>query len=237
VKAQPLPVGALLRYPKPARPAEPYIDGYANFHYATRDERAGSRMPILESGINALAGVDQGRDRRRPAILIRSSPHKAGTSWTPWVDTFDPESGIFTYFGDHKVETPGPFGSTKGNKALWEAWESFITWGEHFRRLAPPLLVFITTPWVDAKGHMRDKGVVVFHGLAVCDSLDEIVATDPTTGIEYPNLRARLRFLDLSADDQCLDWGWINHRKDPALTLGETDSMLPQAWRDWTVNG
>ena len=142
-------VGVTLRYPKPAKPALPILDGMPNFHHATRDNRPGAAMVILESGINASAEVAAPDGRRRPAVLIRSSPAKAGTETTPWQDIIDLEAGVLTYFGDHKPATPGQLGSTKGNGALETLRGDYFSSDPTRRLAAPPLLVFVTTPWID----------------------------------------------------------------------------------------
>ena len=194
--SQDVHVGVTLRYPKPAKPSVPIIDGMPNFHYLTRDDRAGAAMVILESGINASAKVSAVDGSRRPAVLIRSSPAKAGTETTPWQDIIDLNAGVLTYFGDHKPGTPGQLGCTKGNKALEELRADYFTSDQTRRLAAPPLLVFVTTPWIDSDLVVRAKGAVRFLGPAVLTEMTRIRAVDESTGIEYPNYRTVLRLLE-----------------------------------------
>ncbi|MFI1148510.1 hypothetical protein [Streptomyces sp. NPDC020817] len=74
----------------------------------------------LTRGIHPIAKVKARGEERRPAILIRSRPWKAGTADTPWHDVFDPDNGRVRYCGDHRVDHTVPVGSTQGHKALLE---------------------------------------------------------------------------------------------------------------------
>lgn len=230
---QPVVVGASYRYSKKINPGQRYLDGLPNFHHATHDPRVGAKMPILESGINNLALV-QGLDGpRMPGLLIRSSPAKAGTEWTPWKDSIDLKNRVITYFGDHKPSTPGPLGCTKGNTALEQAWVHHQATGPAARLAAPPLLVFVTARWFDIYGGERDKGAVRFLGPAVMEGFEPITAFDDSTGTPYPNYRCHLRLTNMHTDEDIIDWRWINDRKAPSLTTEEAAHYEPAAWADW----
>ncbi|KUJ36169.1 hypothetical protein ADL25_34155 [Streptomyces sp. NRRL F-5122] len=114
-------VGEILRYPVDKDPTVQTLDGYPNFYFATHTP--GHRRALLEAGINAMAHVKTADGERRPAVLIRSSPWKAGTEQTPWHDVFDLDNGHVRYFGDHKAGLSGPPGSTRGNAALLDAFD------------------------------------------------------------------------------------------------------------------
>lgn len=98
-------------------PSVPVIDGCRNIHYVT----ASHALPQIQlsKGINPIARSKNGQ--RRPAILIRSSPWKAGTAETSWLDVFDLDNGRVRYFGDHRADHTVPVGSTPGNAVLLEA--------------------------------------------------------------------------------------------------------------------
>lgn len=231
--SQDVHVGVTLRYPKPAKPRVPVIDGMPNFHYLTRDERAGATMVILESGINASAEVAGPDGGRRPVILIRSSPAKAGTETTPWQDVIDLDAGLLTYFGDHKPATTGPLGSTKGNKALEACRADFFSRDPVRRMAAPPLLVFVTTPWIDHNFQVRQKGAVRFLGPAALEEMTRIDALDEASGEQYPNYRTTLRLLEPVGAGAPIDWRWVNARKDPRVPLAESVSYEPTSWESW----
>jgi hypothetical protein len=78
-------IGQVLRYPRDRDPSSPVVDDLANFYFETH--LPGHHFADLSMGITAVNGP------RRPAILIRCSPHKVGSETTPWQDTFDPDNG------------------------------------------------------------------------------------------------------------------------------------------------
>jgi hypothetical protein len=55
-----------------------------------------------------LAQAVTAHGARRPAILMCSSPGKAGSESTPWHDVFDLDSGHVRHFGDHKPSSKEP---------------------------------------------------------------------------------------------------------------------------------
>lgn len=94
-------IGQVLRYPRAQEDPPEYIDDCLNFRWLGAYEGAGGFN--LERGINTPAAIKCIADSmRRPAIIISSSPHKKGSSETPWQDFFDPDNGHIRYFGDNK---------------------------------------------------------------------------------------------------------------------------------------
>ena len=93
-------MGETLRYGVPKDTGPPTVDGLTNFWHQTVAPD-GTRTQ-LEAGINPIAVVRAVDGFRTPAILVRSSPHKAGSEITPWQDYFDPDHGHIRYFGDSK---------------------------------------------------------------------------------------------------------------------------------------
>lgn len=229
-----LQFGETLRYAKKAH-SDPLYEGYLNFHYFAQGPRDDQRRIILESGINAVQHVQTLDGIRRPAIAIRSSPWKAGSAETPWHDEFDLDHGHIRYFGDHKATTTGPIGSTRGNKALMEAWSRHGSTDHTERQLAEPLLVFAGhTEYVD--GQRRDKGFIQFCGIALIERLEFVVQRDPTTGRSFPNLALDLNVITLDGNDE-FDWSWVDDRRDPRLSATEALSRAPASWKRWVKDG
>lgn len=75
-----LKIGELLRHRKEKDPSELELDGLRNYFNLTHC--ANSKRALLESGINSIEKVKAIDGSCCPAILISSSPHKAGTSTT-----------------------------------------------------------------------------------------------------------------------------------------------------------
>ena len=229
-----LQFGETLRYAKKA-PSDPIYEGYLNFHYFAQGSQDDQRRIILESGINAVQHVKAMGTLRRPAIAIRSSPWKAGSVETPWHDEFDLDHGHIRYYGDHKATTVGPIGTTRGNKALMEAWSRHGSTDRAERTLAEPLLVFAgRTEYVDGK--RRDKGFIDFCGVALIERLEYVVQRDPVSGRSFPNLALDLNVISLGENDE-LDWSWIDDRRDPRLSAEQAVQRAPESWQRWVRDG
>ncbi|MFJ3661032.1 HNH endonuclease [Streptomyces sp. NPDC090119] len=209
-------------------PSVTHIDGYPNIHHAT----ASGVLPQIQlsKGINPIAKVRAVGGPRRPALLIRSSPLKAGSAETPWHDVFDLENGHVRYFGDHRVEHTVPVGTTPGNAALLETWACHRAMTEQERCSAPPLLLFRTVPRNNAR-----KGYVEFCGLAVIERIEQI--EQEQDGRPYPNYRYDLAVLDLSNEGDRLDWAWIEARGDRDLSASQALAGAPLSWRQWVEHG
>lgn len=102
-------IGAIYRYSsrsKEREQPEKQADGLPNFFYETY--LAGASSICFQKGIHNIAGVTLPDGTKRiPAIIISSSPHKAGTDPTPWSDDFNPDYGSIRYYGDNKCYNPG----------------------------------------------------------------------------------------------------------------------------------
>ena len=230
-------IGEVLRYSKGADRNIPELNGYTNFHFLTRDPDfpLGKRI-LLESGINRVANVEVSSGTRRPLLALRSSPWKAGDATNPWHDVFSLDYGHVRYFGDHKVTTLGPVGSTSGNSALIEAWGLHASPARADRLNAPPVLLFRAIPQF-IQGIRVDKGYVEFCGVALIERLEHVVQKDPTTGRTFPNLVADLCVLDLSDLSDRVNFRWLDDRRQPALTDAQTLTQAPAAWKKWVDGG
>lgn len=133
---------------------DPVVDGYPNFHYLTAAVD-GTRIP-MSSGINLTRMVASSDGVRRPVLVLRSSPWKAGQESNPWHDIYDLDNGYVRYFGDHKIDDGMPLGRSRGNAALLDAWPAHRGGTQQERLAAPPILLFrsITVNGV-VKGYMQ----------------------------------------------------------------------------------
>lgn len=234
VSARSVRIGDTVRYARTSS-LEAYLEGYLNFHHLTRSPRADDKRVVLESGINRIAPLSAVDGPRRPAIIVRSSPWKAGSQSTPWHDEFDLDHGHIRYFGDHKPATVGPIGVTPGNRALLEAWQLHQSSDADARAAAPPLLVFAARPEFSG-GRRIDKGYLDFSGVAIIERLEYVVQRDPKSGRSFPNLVVDLNVVRLDEHDE-LDWRWIDDRRDPYMTSVESLRRAPESWRTWVRRG
>ncbi|WP_431235127.1 protein NO VEIN domain-containing protein [Mycolicibacterium psychrotolerans] len=206
-------------------------DGLPNWYWVTKD----GDLPALtlEKGINGPAEVAvAGAGSRRPAILIRSSPWRAGSFWTPWHDEFDLEHSHVRYFGDNKVDSGKLAHETPGNKLLRELAREHASADENIRARSAPVLV-LRSVTIDG----RIKGQVEFCGLAVIVGHEFVHQTDPMTGEPFDNYAFELALLDLGPEGGRLDLRWIQARRSTQVAGFEALELAPVAWRDWVEAG
>jgi len=222
-------IGDVLRYPNDPQLASPVVDGLPNFFVETL--RPGSPLVMLERGINPIGGA-RARAVVRPAVLIRSSPHRVGSTSTPWQDFFDPDNGHVRYFGDHKVENVGPPETSPGNKVLLDERAKHQAHDAETRLRAAPLLFFLAVPHAG-----RVKGNVKFQGLGVIDKVEVVSQWDRHAAKTFANYRFDAVILSLATENENFDWTWINARRDPSIPLDKSLVLAPAAWRDWVKEG
>ena len=100
-RVQKFKIGTEFRYSKIFNKKKSKIADFPNYLYYT--DTPGHNMALLERGINAIAKTKSPDGQRTPAINLRSSHHKSGSSETPWQDFHDPDNGSAVYFGDNKA--------------------------------------------------------------------------------------------------------------------------------------
>jgi hypothetical protein len=224
-----------LRYAQRSDQASVMLDGFLNYHYLTSPIELGFAKLMLESGINGAGYVAGPDGLRRPVIAIRSSPWKAGHESNPWHDEFDLDHGHIRYYGDHKPTTIGFPGSSKGNKALLDAWRlhSGVTQAE--RSTAPPLLVF-RSKTIHRDGRAVVKGHVEFCGAALIERLEYVVQRDPESERSFPNIVVDLAVVAGDSSDS-IEMRWIDDRRDPSLDGMATLRHAPESWRRWVREG
>ncbi|WP_254710701.1 restriction endonuclease [Streptomyces lunaelactis] len=225
-----LRVGQVFRYASGKDPKPTELDGYPNFHYVTHSP--GLARALLEAGINGMAKVSASDGPRRPVILIRSSPWKAGTQQTPWHDVFDMDNGHVRYFGDHKASTTVVPGTTTGNAALLESFTGHQGHTPEERATATPLLLFRA---VSRNG--KPKGHVEFCGLGIIERAERLVQWGGSEHTTFINYVYDIAVIDLTTEDDKLSWEWIHSRRDESVTDATTLELAPWAWREWVKHG
>jgi hypothetical protein len=215
--------GVVYRYPRPARPGEPVVDGLPNFYWHTARPR--SPRLLLEAGISAAASVAH----RRPAVLLRSSPHKANTGESPWEDRWDGRDLL--YFGDNKSSASGAWESS-GNQELVDEHRLHSSTSAEDRSRAAPILVFTGVQVAD-----RVKGNVRYDGLFVIAGVEHVWQDHPDTGDRFGNLRFRLRPVATGVVGSELSMRWIIRRSDPEVSTEKCAREAPEPWRRWIAHG
>jgi 5-methylcytosine-specific restriction enzyme A len=225
-----LKIGQVVRYPEPPVQEPVDLDGCRNFFNLT--DVSGLPRLIMNSGIFVPAVVVAPDEQRRPVVLIRSNPLRAGSETTPWHDDFDVDHGRVRYFGDHRSDTVKSVGTTKGNAALLETFAAHQADTEERRALAAPLILFRSV-----QRNKQSKGYLEFCGLGVLERAEQVVQRSPGGDTSFPNYAYDIALLDLSAEDDYLDWKWINARRDRTLVAEDTLELAPASWRTWVKIG
>jgi len=160
-----------------------------------------------------------GRDLQRCTALVITS---SGAD-PDWPDRLDPETGIFTYYGDNKRPGCALHETAKGgNKMLNLLFEAAHSSGG--RKLIPPVLIFVNT------GAGRD---VSFKGIAVPDVVNDgglVAIWRQTHGFRFQNYRAQ--FVILDTREVCKKWLCKIIKRDACKQIGAPDS-----WSKWIKNG
>jgi Restriction endonuclease AspBHI N-terminal/Restriction endonuclease len=226
----------LYRYVKPSPgPEVELIDGYQNIFNATRwpawPGLEGAGRVQLDHGIDSVVRVKAIDGVRRPAILIASKPHRAGSDWTPWHDELNPERGHIRYFGDNKASMgPHPLATT-GNRSVIEEFPLYQSSSRDERLRAAPMLFF------ESMVHGgRAKGFWRFIGVGMVERAELVTQVDPR-GRWFVNYVFDCAVLDLSPESLQVSWSWIAARRDPTKTLEEALALAPSSWRLWVEQG
>lgn len=228
---EPLAVGQIFRTAGDYDPAPAFVDGLPNFWHHTLS--ADGTRAVMMAGINPLRGVEAVDGQRTPAILIRSTPHKAGTSGTPWQDHFDTDNGHIRYFGDNKVDDDGERAAfddpakAPGNAALLIALPHHQAHTREDRERAIPVLFFRTPA----------SGRVVFEGFGIVESAAIVAQRDQRSGRTFSNFVYDFLALDLSAEGERFPWSWIEARRDPTQSGSASSKEAPDSWKEFVREG
>jgi hypothetical protein len=222
-------IGQTFRYARPYSETPAEIDGLPNFFAATKTS-AETKL-LLDAGIQAPARIKEPHGPRVPVVLIRSSPHKAGSESTPWQDVFRPDQGHIRYFGDNK--TPGKDASTTvGNKLLLEQFSLHASSSEIDRARACPVVCFRSVSLQN-----RLKGQIEFQGIGLVERAELVSQIEPRTGMPFVNYVFDFMILSLLRENEEFNWAWIDDRRNPALGSKDANRYAPVAWQKWVHQG
>ena len=185
-----------------------------------RNRNAGDDPLHTLLGVSIQGGFRILGTREQPRLVVLTTT----MSDPEWPDNLDPETGIFTYYGDNKRpgrelhDTP-----RYGNVLLRNMFDALHT-GK--RDDVPPVLIFANA------GQYRDmnfKGLAV-PGVAGLTPLDDLVAVWKTTqGKRFQNYQAKFTVLDVPR----LNRSWLNALQANGSWLLDA----PAVWREWRATG
>ena len=113
-----LKIGNIYRYSNQNRSEKlEIVDRLPNYFYYTKVDNFDSTF-TFQKGIHVVKSINTTDGNSRcPVIIVSSSPHKAGTEYTPWKDYYDTDHGYIKYYGDNRSGDSLP-GDKPGNKEL-----------------------------------------------------------------------------------------------------------------------
>jgi len=143
-----------------------------------------------------------------------------------WPDALDPETGVFTYFGDNKEpgrslhETP-----RRGNELLRRVFDLAHGSADE-RSRTPPIFAFATTgDWRD----VRFLGLAVPGAPNVRPGEDLVAIWKVKRGLRFQNYRATFSILDAGV----ISRAWVS-----SLISGDGSSdAAPRVWKQWIASG
>ncbi len=219
----------MFRYGRPKDPVPSVVDGFPNFWHVTATQ--GSTLAQLESGINAVAKVRSPDGQRVPAILLSSSPHKAGSDVTPWHDSIDSDIGYALYYGDSKEKHENA-PATAGNLQLVDAFRRHSSPDRADRLRAEPLVVFERVPHGKAQ-----KGFVKFCGIGIVDRVRLVTQVDLKMRRPFANYAFELLLFDLATEGEEFSWDWVSARRSEEISDEKSLLLAPKSWRTWVEEG
>lgn len=220
--------GVIYRYPSDRSGSQLFVDGLPNFFNVTSSP--GNALVLLEKGISQIAKAKSSTGEIDfPAVVISSSPHSRGSEWNPWHDVFEPDLGYIRYFGDAKKA--GNPALAPGNKVLLAELAKHTSGDARVRATAAPLVFFER---VAVEG--RSYGNVKFQGFGVIEKAELVTQYNPGIGY-FTNYVFTFAVLSLSDEDEELDWGWINDRRDPTVASEQAARRAPISWSKWVKFG
>jgi Restriction endonuclease AspBHI N-terminal len=223
-------IGQVHRYAARKNPAVETVDGLPNFFNATR--APDGTVVLLERGINPIRAVRAASGHRVPAIVIRSSPHKAGSAATPWQDFFDTDNGRVRYYGDNRVDRVGGADQAPGNRLLNNLMTAHTSSLEAERALSVPLVLFRS---ISAGG--RSKGQVEFQGFGLIERSERVTQWDGNRSAHFGNYVFDIAVLSCAEEDESFSWDWINARRTPSLSDEQCLRLAPASWQAWARQG
>jgi hypothetical protein len=226
----------LYRYSKPSPgPDVEFIEGYRNIFNATRWPNwpglADAGRVQLDHGIDSVTRIKAVDGPRRPAILVASKPHQAGSDWTPWHDELNPEVGHVRYYGDNKATLgPNPL-DPPGNRSVMTEFPLHRSASRAERLRAAPLLFF------ESLVHEgRAKGFWRFIGFGIVERAQLTTQVDRQNRW-FVNYVFDCALLSLEPETLTLPWEWIAARRDPTKSLEESLRLAPASWQAWVDQG
>lgn len=227
-----LQIGKVYRAAKSIDPSVEKVDNLPNYYHETYIPNK-ERQIIIERGIFKPATVI-GKDgiERTPLIVISSSPHKAGSNWTPWSDDYDPNHGRVIYYGDNKTPGMNPLDKKLNNPILLNLLDVYRSSSSEERlNYGVPCIFFERV-----KVGNRIKGNLMFQGFGIVEKAERVIQ-NTNDNEKFINYKFTFCVFSLKHEHDNFDWQWIIDRCNPSLTAEEANRNAPESWKTWIKYG
>ncbi|RKN10172.1 restriction endonuclease [Streptomyces radicis] len=180
----------------------------------------------LIKGVGNQGGIRPAGSPAKRAVRL-AALYTTGTE-VDWPDHLDPETGIFTYYGDNRKPGQDLHGTSRGgNILLRDAFAASHGTEEDRLKYVPPFLLFQRA--ANMGRAVRFRGLLAPGGPSLTPD-DELAAIWRTTsGERFQNYRARFTVLDHDR----ISRAWIEHLLEGGSPI---EGDCPPAWASW-VNG
>ena len=201
-----LKIGNIYRYSNQNRSEKlEIVDRLPNYFYYTKVDNFDSTF-TFQKGIHVVKSINTTDGNSRcPVIIVSSSPHKAGTEYTPWKDYYDTDHGYIKYYGDNRSGDSLP-GDKPGNKELIKLLSKYQSDDTDIRKNEAIPIVFFERVNYDN----RIKGNLKFQGFGIIDTAK--LVTQANNGNEFANYVFEFTVFSLANENEEFDWNWIAKR-------------------------
>ena len=186
------------------------------------------------TGVNPNRGIfyyaplkDPNGVSRIPAFLLHSNNLRGLSEKNPWLDVVDADAGYALYHGDNRTPGRDPH-SPVGNRRVLEVAYQYTD--PNFRTLAPPMILFESAT---VSGSTASYRRLAGYGMP----RDLRIQSQRSERGTFVNLVIELVLFGLTEEGECLNWDWIDHRRDDSLTSDEALVSAPAAWKRWVRLG
>ncbi len=167
---------------------------------------------------------------RLPVINFHSNPFKEDKDQTPWRDLIFQEEGRVIYNGDNK-DSSRKAEEPRGNRKVLDILPLYFSKDRSDRLIAPPIIV-TRTEKINGKTGFRK-----FIGLGLIHEPPWIVLQyEKGTSNVFSNYQFPVKLLDLRPEE-CVDWRWIDDRRDVTLDHETCLRFAPKSWCRWVEKG
>lgn len=186
----------------------------------------------FEKPLNRFKGIPYFAEvnGRTPLINFHSNPFKEDEEQTPWRDLILQDEGRVIYNGDNK-DSSKRAEQAYGNKQVSKILKLYSSNKVEDRMKAPPIIVTKTVKINGRTGYRKFVGVGIIYKSPLL-----VQQYEKGTDKVFSNFQFEVTLLKLTPND-CLNWNWIDDRRDNNISLKDSLRNAPDSWKQWVKHG